>query len=73
MCTDYSLKKPLRIPYLPRTINKITDEQFNMFADKIDELEYFYKSPHKENVDLAAAKWNYFGHNEWIVVPEEYK
>ena len=25
------------------------------------------------NVDLAAAKWNYFGHNEWIVVPEEYK
>ena len=55
MCTDYSLKKPLRIPYLPRTINKITDEQFNMFADKIDELEYFYKSEFAPNRDLAAA------------------
>jgi vitamin K-dependent gamma-carboxylase len=25
------------------------------------------------NVDFATAKWNYFGHNEWIKVPEMYK
>lgn len=25
------------------------------------------------NVDLASAKWNYFGHDNWVEVPEEYK
>lgn len=24
-------------------------------------------------VDFATAKWNYFGHDTWVVVPEEYK
>ena len=24
-------------------------------------------------VDMAAAKWNYFGRNEWILIPEEYQ
>lgn len=25
------------------------------------------------NVDFAEAKWNYFGHDNWILVPDEYK
>ena len=25
------------------------------------------------NVDFATAKWNYFGHNEWIQIPKEYQ
>ena len=25
------------------------------------------------SVDFAQAKWNYFGHNDWIVVPDGYK
>jgi hypothetical protein len=24
-------------------------------------------------VDFAQAKYNYFGHDEWILVPEEYR
>jgi DNA polymerase-3 subunit alpha len=55
MCEDYDLTKPTRIVYLPKTVDTITDLQFLEYKDKIKELEYFYKSPHKENVDLAAA------------------
>lgn len=54
-CKDYDLTKPTRIVYLPLTIDKITFEEFMMYKDKIKELEYFYKSPHQENRDLAAA------------------
>ena len=54
-CEDYDLTKPTRIVYLPLTIDKITFEEFMMYRDKIKELEYFYKSPHQENRDLAAA------------------
>ena len=25
------------------------------------------------NVDFTTAKWNYFGHDEWVLVPDEYK
>lgn len=25
------------------------------------------------NVDFTTAKWNYFGHDHWILVPEEYR
>ena len=55
MCEDYDLTKPTRIVYLPKTVDTITELQFLEYKDKIKELEYFYKSPHKENVDLAAA------------------
>ena len=24
-------------------------------------------------VDLSIAKWNYFDHNDWIEVPDQYK
>lgn len=34
-------------------------------------------SPYKlfidPNIDFATAKWNYFSHDEWIVVPQEYE
>ena len=55
MCEDYDLTKPTRIVYLPKTVDTITGLQFLQYKDKIKELEYFYKSSHKENVDLAAA------------------
>lgn len=55
MCEDYDLTKPTRIVYLPKTIDVITEEEFDSFKDKIKELEYFHKSPYKENVHLAAA------------------
>ena len=55
MCEDYDLTKPTRIVYLPLTVDKISEEEFNLFKDKIKELEYFYSSKHKENNDLAAA------------------
>lgn len=55
MCEDYDLTKPLRIPYLPLTIDKISTEEFNQFKDKITELEYFYKSPYQPDRDMAAA------------------
>lgn len=25
------------------------------------------------DVDFVTAKWNYFSHNQWIMVPDEYK
>lgn len=55
MCEDYDLTKPLHIPYLPLTIDSITEEQFLSFKDKIKELEYFYKSSIKPHRDMAAA------------------
>lgn len=54
-CEDYSLLKPTRIVYLPKTIDHINETEFNSFKDKIKELEYFYNSPHDENRHLAAA------------------
>lgn len=55
MCEDYDLTKPTRIVYIPKTVDTITVDEFNLFKNKIHELEYFYKSEHKENRDLAAA------------------
>lgn len=55
MCEDYDLKKPTRIVYLPKTVDKITENEFNLYKNKIKELEYFYRSPHRENKDMAAA------------------
>ena len=55
MCEDYDLKKPLHIPYLPLTIDKISETEYLEFKDKIKELEYFYTSPHKSDRDMAAA------------------
>lgn len=55
MCEDYDLTKPLKIPYLPLTIDKITENDFNEYKNKILELEYFYKSPYQADRDMAAA------------------
>lgn len=55
MCEDYDLTHPLHIPYLPRTIDTINQNEFEQFKDKIKELEYFYKSSHKADNDMAAA------------------
>lgn len=55
MCEDYDLTKPTRIPYIPKTIDTITTEDFNSYKNKIKELDYFYNSEYKENRDLAAA------------------
>ena len=55
MCEDYDLMKPLHIPYLPLTIDKITEEDFNEYKDKIKELEYFFKSEYQSDRDMAAA------------------
>lgn len=55
MCGDYDLTHPLHIPYLPKTIDVITEKEFLLFKDKIKELEYFYVSPHKADNDMAAA------------------
>lgn len=55
MCEDYDLTNPLHIPYLPRQVNKITDLDFLNYKDKISELEYFYRSPHQSDRDMAAA------------------
>lgn len=54
-CEDYDLTKPTRIPYIPKTVDVITEEEFLLFKDKIQELSYFYHSTHQENKDLAAA------------------
>lgn len=55
MCKDYDLTKPLRIPYLPRTIDKITDEEYNEFKNKITKLSLFYNSKYDSDRHLAAA------------------
>ena len=55
MCEDYDLTKPLHIPYLPLTVDTITEEEYLEYKDKIKELEYFYKSEHKSDRDMAAA------------------
>ena len=55
MCKDYDLTKPLHIPYLPLTVDKITESDFLEYKDKIKELEYFYKSEHKSDRDMVAA------------------
>lgn len=54
-CEDYDLTNPLRIPYLPKTIDVISFEEFKQFEDKISELAYFYNSPYKADNDMAAA------------------
>ncbi len=54
------------------------------FADKNQEVAIYvdarvginggvYQQFIDSKVDMAQAEWNYFGHNEWIVVPDEYK
>lgn len=54
------------------------------FADKNQDVSIFvdsqvsinggmYQQFIDPNVDFATAKWNYFGHDEWILIPEEYK
>lgn len=55
MCNDYDLTKPLHIPYLPLTIDKVTNEEFSEFKDKIKELPYFYNSPYQADRDMACA------------------
>ena len=54
-CKDYDLTKPLHIPYLPKTIDMVTDEEYLLFTDKIKELSYFYESDIKPHRDMAAA------------------
>ena len=54
-CKDYDLTKPLHIPYLPKTIDMVTDEEYLLFKDKIKELSYFYESDIKPHRDMAAA------------------
>lgn len=54
-CEDYDLTRPLHIPYLPLTIDTITEKEFLIYKDKIKELEYFYKSKYKSDRDMAAA------------------
>lgn len=58
ICEDYDLTKPLHIPYLPLHSYKSIDEDYNEFKDKIKELEYFYKSPHQSDRDMAIALIN---------------
>lgn len=55
MCEDYDLLKPLHIPYLPKTIDTISDAAYQNYKDKIKELEYFYTSSSKPNRDIATA------------------
>lgn len=55
VCEDYDLTKPLHIPYLPLTVDSITEEEYLEYKDKIKELEYFYTSEHKSDRDMAAA------------------
>lgn len=55
MCKDYDLTKPLRIPYLPRTIDNITYEQYEQFKDKIKNLHLFYNSTFDSDKHLAAT------------------
>ena len=54
-CKDYDLTKPLHIPYLPKTIDTITNEEYLYFKDKVKELSYFYESDIKPHRDMAAA------------------
>lgn len=54
-CEDFSFDKPLHIPYLPKTIDKITEQEFLKYKNKIKELEYFYTSPHPSDRDMVAA------------------
>lgn len=55
MCEDYDLTHSLHIPYLPKTVDTIEEKEFNLFKDKIKEIEYFYKSPYQADRDMAAA------------------
>lgn len=55
ICEDYDLTKPLHIPYLPLTIDTITEQEYLEYKDKIKELEYFYTSQYQSDRDMAAA------------------
>lgn len=65
-CEDYDLTKPLHIPYLPKTIDVITKEQFEKYKNNISLLEDFYNSEHQSDRDMAAAIVNKIENN-----PEE--
>ena len=54
-CEDYSLLKPLKIPYLPRNVKEPNSEYFNILKDKIPEISLFYNSKYDSDRHLLSA------------------
>ena len=54
-CEDYSIKKPLRIPYLPWLDYNHEVEDLAYYVKKMPTLEKFINSPHKADNELVYA------------------
>lgn len=52
MCEEYTLDKPLSIPYVPSNLEEPKEELFNKYKDNIPSAEYFYHSEHESDRHL---------------------
>ena len=55
MCEDYSIKKPLRIPYLPWLDYEHSIPDLNFYIEKMPSLTKFINSEHKADNELVYA------------------
>lgn len=53
-CKDYSLNRPLHIPYLPKKPRLLTSEQISKWKDTIQHLEEFDQSKYESDRHLIA-------------------
>ena len=52
MCEEYTLDKPLSIPYIPSSLEEPNETLFNKYKDNIPSIEYFYCSEHQSDRHL---------------------
>ena len=68
MCEEYTLDKPLDIPYMPDDLSEPDEKLYQKYKDKIPLLEYFYTSEEESNRHLVRDIINRFE-----TVPEEFQ
>lgn len=52
MCEEYTLDKPLSIPYIPSNLNEPSEELFNKYKPFLPSAEYFFNSEHESDRHL---------------------
>ena len=54
-CQDFSILKPLKIPYLPRQAQEPSSNYYQLLKDKIPEINDFYNSKYDSDRHLLAV------------------
>lgn len=58
MCEEYTLDKPLSIPYIPTNVEEPSGDLFNKYKNNIPSAEYFYQSEHESDRHLIRDVFN---------------